>query len=220
MDLKYFFDKIISLIYPNKCGYCSKLISHEDMICEECKKTIKPCMHVKKLKFKDCGEPVLCISVFKYTGRVKDAILKFKFYGYKELSKIFIYGISAKDIQNLIKSRIDFITSVPLSKRRKRSRGYNQAECFARNLSEKLNIPYKELLLKNVDNAPQHELSSCDRTRNVEGVYSVLNSDEISGKNILLCDDIVTTGNTLGECVKILKNGGANKVICFTIAFV
>lgn len=220
MDLKYFFNKVISLIYPNKCGYCSKVISHKDVICEECKKIIKPCMHIKKLRLKSCCEPVLCISIFKYTGKVKDAILKFKFYGYKEFSKVFTYGISAKDIQSLIKLRIDLITSVPLSRKRKCLREYNQAECFARNLSEKLNIPYKELLSKNVDNVPQHELSSCDRAQNVEGVYSVLNFSEVSGKNILLCDDIVTTGNTLGECVKILKNSGANKIVCFTIAFV
>lgn len=220
MDLKYFFNKVISLIYPNRCGYCSKLISHKDVICEECRKTIKPCMHVKKLRFKTCSEPVLCISIFKYTGKIKEAILKFKFYGYRELSKIFTCEISEKDIHSLIKLKIDLITSVPLSKKRKHLRGYNQAECFAKDLSKKLNISYQELLSKNVDNAPQHELSSCDRAQNVEGVYSVLNFSEVSGKNILLCDDIVTTGNTLGECVKILKNSGANKVICFTIAFV
>lgn len=217
--IKQIFNKILSLIYPQKCKFCSKVISSEQTLCNECKSALKPIYNIKKLEYLP-GKSVVCISLFKYVGIIREGIHKFKFCNYKELSNYFICNVSRNDIKNLIKSKIDYITCVPLSRERLNSRGYNQSECFARNLSEIIDVPYKDILIKNADNAPQHKLSASERALNVLDMYKVIDCSEIKGKNILICDDIVTTGSTLKECVKILKSGKSNNIFCFTIAYI
>lgn len=215
--IKHCIEWIVSLIYPKKCEICSQLISCDMDLCDNCKNIIKPIFKIRKLEYIP-RKFSLCISLFNYSGLIREAVCKFKFHGGRELSKYFVHNVSYKSIKNLIKCEIDYITCVPLSNKRRKSRGYNQAECFARDLSKKINIPYKDLLDKILDNPPQHELSADQRVQNVCGIYKILNGSDIKGKNILLCDDIITTGSTMKECIKTLKINGANKVFCCTIA--
>ena len=112
----------------------------------------------------------------------------------------------------------DVITCVPLSKRRKNDRGYNQAELLARSVSKNLGIPYSELLRKVVNNKVQHKENARERKINVYGVYDLIDGVDVNGKTVLLVDDVKTTGSTLNECAKMLKMHGAEKV--FVVTFV
>ncbi len=216
---KKIIDKIISFIYPQKCLICCEIISGKADICDKCLNSIKLNLKVSKLEY-DTNKFVSCISLFKYVGKVRNFIHHFKFRGRKDISNYLVYKISEENIKSITKYDFDYITCVPLSKQRKRMRGYNQSECFARDLGKKIEIPYKDFLIKILDNPPQHELPAVKRIANVKGVYSVLKTSELKDKNILLCDDIVTTGNTLKECVRVLKKYGAKSVVCCTIAYV
>ncbi len=216
---KKIINTIISFIYPQKCLICSKIITVKTHICEKCLNSIKLNLKVNKLEY-DTNKFVPCISMFKYAGKVREFIHHFKFRGNKEISNYLVYKISDENIKNITKYDFDYITCVPLSKQRNRLRGYNQSECFARDLGKKIKIPYKDFLIKVLDNPPQHELPAAERIMNVQGVYSVLKISELKDKNILLCDDIMTTGNTLKECVRVLKKYGAKNVVCCTIAYV
>ena len=113
---------------------------------------------------------------------------------------------------------IDVLTWVPVSRARRRERGYDQAETLCRSLSKCMGVPAKGLLTKTVDNKAQATLDALQRKANVLGVYGALNTDEIAGKRVLLVDDVITTGATLSECSRVLLTAGADEVICAAIA--
>ena len=110
------------------------------------------------------------------------------------------------------------VTSVPSSK----NSDYDQSKFIAEVIAKRLNLKADFDLIKrtNVKRPKQHTLSDSQRKKNVKGMYSFKNSriDEIKGKSVLICDDVLTTGSTLNECAKILKSNGAAQVFCCAIA--
>ena len=114
-------------------------------------------------------------------------------------------------------SNIDFITFVPISSVRKTKRKFDQSEVLSENISKIINVPLIRTLEKTVDNAEQHNLERSDRVKNILNVYKVVNKENIKGKNILLIDDVCTTGSTLKECAKMLFENGAKTVRCAAI---
>ena len=159
-----------------------------------------------------------CISPFLYTGGVRKAILKLKFHNVRSNLDFFASSVAEKLLENSDISDVDYICFVPMSEKNFKDRGYNQSELLAQALGDKLKIPIKNVLVKIRETFTQHELGAEDRTRNLIGAFSVLNREEVRNKNFILCDDIVTTGNTFKECAKILSSSGAGKIICCTIA--
>src|SRR5699024_3264493 len=100
------------------------------------------------------------------------------------------------------------ITWIPVSLQRKKQRGYDQSELLARRMGKVWKRPASPLLLKKKDNKTQHELSKKERLLNVKGVYEA--QGEITGKRILLVDDILTTGSTMQEAASVLWKNGAD----------
>nr|WP_286166976.1 phosphoribosyltransferase family protein [Clostridium sp. D33t1_170424_F3] len=101
-----------------------------------------------------------------------------------------------------------------------RARGYNQSALVAKEAAQLLKLPYRVILEKYKENRIQHELDRRNRAKNVRGVYRFLPGEEITGKRILLIDDIMTTGATLQECADVLLCHGAASVLCAVIAVV
>ncbi len=217
---KFFKEKILTFIYPNKCVLCDSIITEPEFVCNRCAKSVKIELSIKQLIAYSREKTAQCISPLKYKGNVKSAIWRFKFHGYRNYAEFFSKIIANEISKSVLNSDFDFISAVPLSNKRQSDRGYNQSRWLAEALSKKMNIPYKETLLKVVDNLPQHELPFNQRMQNIKGVYKLKDSENVRGKSILLCDDIITTGNTLKECVRVLKYGGAKSVVCCTIAYV
>ena len=210
-------DKILSFIYPKKCVFCSDIIPNDEMLCDDCKKTIN--VDARTEMIGNVGEKIIpCTSMFKYTGDIKEAFLRFKFSGYKYYSEFFSEIISEELLKNNINEDINIVTCVPLSRNRKSERGYNQSELIAKLVAKNINVAYEDTLIKIRDNLEQHSLPYKERIENVKNVYRIKNPENIYKKDILLCDDIVTTGNTLKECCEVLIKNGANSVICCTIA--
>jgi ComF family protein len=113
---------------------------------------------------------------------------------------------------------IDVIVPVPLHKIRLDERGYNQSELLARELSYRLNIFMSKALRRVRNTTTQTALHKEERIENVKGAFKVTYKDTIVGKNVLLVDDVLTTGATLDECAKVLKENGAKDVYVATIA--
>ena len=157
------------------------------------------------------------MSPYFYELDVKKSIWKFKFRHHREYAKSFAKFIS-QALEKTDSIQFEIITSVPISKERTSERGYNQTELFAKELATIFKVKYQRLLKKVKNNLEQHTLTLEKRRQNVSGVYSALRPNIINGKKILLCDDIITTGNTIGECKKILLEAGADSVVCATIA--
>ena len=99
------------------------------------------------------------------------------------------------------------------------ARGYNQTELFSKQIADNLGIKYDEFaLIKIANNKRQSSLKVAERKNNVKGVFKVLNKENIQNKNVILIDDIYTTGATLEECARVLKAAGAKSVLGFIIA--
>ena len=120
---------------------------------------------------------------------------------------------------NLDSLNYDLIIPVPLHWIKEYSRGFNQAELIGRKISDKFNIPLSKTSLKRIRATPsQIGLSLKERTNNVKGAFSARSSQELSGKRILLVDDVMTTGATVNECSRILLQAGAREVFVYTLA--
>lgn len=214
MERGSFFDKLISLIYPDTCPYCGKIIDSGKTKCNECEKDIKCIFSVRKI----LGE-VVCVSPYRYSGRVRTAIRKFKFRRYKRYSWNFAMEIVKSIEARFPDKKFSAVTYVPLHKYRKNDRGYNQSRLLAAEIGRKLDIPVQEFLRKIKNNSPQHRLKNLkDRVQNVKGVYEAACRGENRDGTVILCDDIVTSGSTLVECVKMLKKAGFKDILCVTVA--
>ena len=113
----------------------------------------------------------------------------------------------------------DGVCWVPVSKKRRKSRGYDQSELLARVIAKKLSLPLVPALQKHAERGPQSQLKdAAQRRSNASGAFSVLPGADVSGKTLLLIDDIVTTGATLSECCRVLKGAGAARVDCAAFA--
>lgn len=215
MWLKKFLNKIIDFVYPRKCYLCNKIIIKPDeFLCNYCSKNLKINTKIRVLNHEN---NIICISPFEYFGNIRNSIRRFKFHNYKYYSEFFA-KIIANELQKINIKNFDYICCVPLTKSRQNIRGFNQAELLAKDISKILHIPCLNALRKIKNTKTQHELKLSERTVNVLGAFDINSDLNIQNKNILLCDDIVTSGSTLLECVKILLNHNANSVTCCTIA--
>ena len=157
------------------------------------------------------------ISVLKYDEVSKQIILPFK-HRDKTILKNFIADLMFKFGKDII-YRADFIVPVPISLTRLLKRKYNQSALIASVLCKKSNKPYLEALKRIKFNKSQGHLPKKDRIANVKNCFVMKEKflSKIHGKNILLIDDVFTTGATVNECAKVLKENGVNQVFVLTL---
>ena len=184
-------------------------------LCSKCKIKLNNLLNLNTIIYKDKYFDSLTY-LFKYEGKIRDKLLKYKFRDYS-----YLYNFFAQIIINNcnLKNNYDIILAVPIHKKRKAKRGYNQSELIAREIAKKLNMEYyNSVLIKDINNIPQSTLTQAERQENVLGIYKVINSQKIENKSILLIDDIYTTGSTVNECSRVLKQNGAKSIDILTIA--
>ena len=118
-------------------------------------------------------------------------------------------------IKNLkLEIRNFVIVPIPLHPRRRRNRGFNQAKLLAESVAKNFNLPVFENLIRIKNNDPQMKIKGFEaRIKNINGCFKIQNPEFIAGKNIILIDDVFTSGATMNEAVKILKSAGAKKTI-------
>lgn len=211
--------RFLYAIYPERCPYCQDIIPYGKACCDGCSSKIERCSDKVKI-FDDAENNITsyCLVPLKYVDIVKQAIWRYKFRGCKNYSVHFADEIMRilSDVDNNF--NFDVITFVPMSKKRRLERGYNQSEVLAEELATRLKIEIMNVLSKVRENKIQHNLSYLERENNVKDVYTVENKELVKDKTILLCDDVLTTGNTLKECCKVLYEAEAKHVECIAIA--
>ncbi len=204
------------------CGICGKL--DQNTICRKCKLRLEGITEYGIDNYQDDEEKYFDehMYIFKYYGKIRNAILDYKFSEKTYIYQTFINFLKNNEKMCVQIKKYDIIMSVPISKKRKIQRGYNQSSIIAKKIAKFLNITYYEnILVKKIDNKPQSTLNGIDRKENVKGVYDINKRQfktNIKDKRILLVDDIFTTGSTVNECSKILRQADANKIGVFTIA--
>lgn len=146
-------------------------------------------------------------------------MLQYKFQEKPYLYKSFTTFFNKYQKNYLNLNFYDIIIPVPISKKRFKKRGYNQSFLIAKEIAKNFTIKLEEdVLIKTQNNIAQSTLNKKEREQNVKNAYKIINMEKIKNKNILLIDDIFTTGATVNECSKILKLGQAKKVDILTIA--
>lgn len=212
IKLGYIADFFYKQIYPNRCLFCRTLIDEDKVLCASCHKKL-PVHGVCQ----GTRGGYRCSAAFIYHGKPKHAVLRFKFKGKTSFAEKFAQ-LLATDVKRSYEDMIfDYITYVPMHKKAKKKRGYNQSELLAKELSKILGIPCVETLTKIKHTKPQHKLKSKERLKNLKGVFKITDKNLIKDKSILIIDDIITTGTTLGECAKTLQKANPSLICCETI---
>ena len=194
------------------CGVCGKV--NTKALCNKCETKIK-----KEFKFKtDNYESDIDKNFiehhyfFKYENLIRNQIISLKFHEKPYIYQTITYFLKKmqKSFENL--KKYDIIIIVPLSKQRKRERGYNQSLLVAKEISKIIEVPIvNKILYKTKNTIPQSSLNKQEREKNAKGVYEVTNIQKIHNKKILLIDDIYTTGNTVNECTYMLVQKGIQR---------
>ena len=205
---------LINYIYPNICPCCEKIIDHDEDFCDKCKNDMIIFEEDFHVEHADCF-----VSYCIYDGKVCDAIRKFKHEprgnSYYAFAFCIVQALYSRELTGLI----DFVTYIPMTKEDFRRRGYNQTEMIAKEIHYLLDIPCKGVLKKDKITKSQKSLKTKrERKQNVNEIFSVCKNTDISGKCILLIDDLCTTGSTLSEAARVLKESGAEMVIAASFA--
>ena len=203
--------------YPKErlCADCEKaLIRNCEHVCPKCGRKTRAsgvCLACKQ----NLPNFTVGFSPFTYEGLTASLINRLK-NGDRYLSNFF-----GEEMANYLRSKIQtkdlLVTCVPLTKEKMVARGYNQSEELAKVVADKLGLECDfDVLHKTRERIQQKDLSGKERAENVSGAYRVHKRKAVKGRDILLIDDIMTTGATGSECARVLKNAGAREVIFLT----
>ena len=208
---------LLDLIYPPKCPFCQKVLERgEAGLCRRCQRElpwIAESAAERTVEFCDG-----CFSPLWYRDGTVDGIHRYKFRDRALYADLF-GTLMAQCVRDRMSEPAQLVTWVPLSKKRLRARGYDQARLLAERMAEELGIPAAPTLEKWQDNSVQSRIDDRDRRRaNVRGVYRVLPDCPVNGKRVILVDDVTTSGATLSECAACLKGAGAAAVTAVTLA--
>lgn len=202
------FNSILEIIYPreNYCIMCKE--SYWDGLCIKCKNKINRINNNSNNEIQSYGY---------YGGVLKELILKFKYY-----SDFTAGDILAEFLEEYILENFNYkefvITYIPLSKKAKRKRGFNQCEYIAKRISRNLDICCNEVLIKKIENKEQKKLKYSERYENVKNIFELNKGINIKGSKIIIIDDVVTSGATMEEACRILKKYGVKEIKLLTLA--
>ncbi|MGN0620175.1 MAG: ComF family protein, partial [Ruminiclostridium sp.] len=213
MKAHNFYRFIIDLLYPNICPSCGVRIDYNGDFCDSCREKLIP--YCGDYPIENADETAFFCE---YTKEVKAVTLKFKkdpcgntYYAYAK-------GIAAALAEKKLSDRIDLILFVPMTAADKRKRGYNQTELIAKELCYILEKPCLNALVKVRETRSQKSLSENERRENVKNAFSVRSPEQLKSKNVLVIDDVCTTGSTLSEAARAIKAAGADKVYASAFA--
>lgn len=224
--MRDFIDSFISLVYPKVCVGCKKALIHqEEVLCTGCRWTLPQTnyhiLHSHALQQK-----------FIYENKVK-FVASYLFYHRHGIAQRLIHTLKYKNRQDigvqlglwygtLLKSvdlKSDCIIPVPIHKKKRASRGFNQSDCFALGLSEQLSIPIDNVsVIRHVNTKTQTQKSKIDRWLNVENVFKVVDQTALRDKDVIIVDDVITTGATIGMLVDVLVSAQVRSVSILALA--
>lgn len=201
--------KILNLFFPSRCPVCDNIIDVNDCFCPECTKKITS--YTENFRISGASE---CFSAFEYNKEIMPAVFLLKKGNCGNSAHAF--GVCLADVlkNNNIPEKTDIIVPVPMSASSLRKRGYNQSELIAETVSAEINKPVRCIVQKIRETKEQKSLGKAGRRLNLTNAFQV--TENITGKRILLIDDICTTGSTLSEIAVLLRKNGAEDIICAT----
>ena len=229
--MKRFLNMVADIFYPRCCPVCQKILADQRrMICPECEKELRPIGHPRCYK---CGKPIetgeYCRDcqkhrhvyeqgrgIFVYDGIMRRSVTRYKYYGCREYGDFYARAMYRYAQKELREWKPDLIVPVPVHRSKERQRGFNQAAYLVEKLghytgiSTDVNIVQKVLKTKS-----QKKLNALQRRKNLEKAFCV--TGDVREKNILVIDDVYTTGSTIDAMAGCLKRKGAGNVYFLTV---
>lgn len=221
MNIKSIIESALNVFFPPKCGICGKI--GESYLCNKCK-TLQANLQINEYEMVCNKYFDETLFIYEYKDTIRDAIINYKFNDKSYISRTFALAMCDNNRVNEYIQNYDYIVPVPLSKQRLIKRGYNQVELIIKMYiknKEKCNIIGVYNLIKKTEITPQSTLSKKERASNVIGAFSVNESSTYcfdTTKKILIVDDIYTTGSTINECTRVLKEFGFKEIGVLAIA--
>ncbi|MFN3316336.1 MAG: ComF family protein [Raineya sp.] len=219
----------LHLLFPDCCYSCQGvLFENEEKICTACRANLpftnfhKQSPEDNPITQKFFGKiPIkygLAFLQFSKSGKVQRILHRIKYQNQPELAQMLGNWYGYELAQNQILD-FDYILPVPLHPSKLKIRGYNQSDYFAQGLSEQMQITWKnDLLLRNIATSTQTKKNRLERWKNVKNVFELSDGGLVSGKSVLIVDDVVTTGSTLEACAKVLLDAEAKHISVAAIA--
>ena len=202
------------LLFPRKCILCGKVLSaRETDLCHGCREETPGYVP----EYRSLSHIYSVCALWYYEGMVRESLLRYKFHNKPGYAGGYSPLLAMKIAREM--NGFDVITWVPVSRKRRKERGYDQSELLARAVSRELGIPVAGTLRKVRDNPAQSGIQ--DRAKRLEIVkdaYAPMEDASVRGKRVLLIDDILTTGATASECARTLLGAGAKQVSLAVVA--
>lgn len=218
-------------LFPNRCRLCSEIIDYNKIICDEClsARRIDPPLCLKcGCKKSECickrerhkPEYRSVVAPYYYEDSIARGVLSCKMNDLPDLTKTQGASIAQTVKKYYGPIQFDCVTYIPMRRYDERYRGYNQSELLAARVSEICGIPLKPMLYKKRRTKIQKRQKASNRYVNMYNAFDLLEDADADGKNILLIDDVKTTGATLSSAALTLKAYGAKAVYCAVFAIV
>ncbi len=231
-------NRMLDLVFPRMCAVCGGDVGEEPgHLCWDCLAQL-PLIGAPYCAW--CGDPVdgrvdqayTCMycgrnppfferarSAIRYRGVVRELLRDFKYHHAFWLKKDLVRILASCVTLDFSLDEVDVVASVPLYPPRERERAYNQAFLLAEGLAKELHKPLLKGGLRRIrPTATQTHLTARDRATNVRGAFGLRGAHRLEGRKVLLVDDVMTTGATVNECARTLKEGGAQCVFVVTVA--
>ncbi len=224
---------LLSLILPADCALCGGVLpASSDGVCDTCEASMS---FLEPPFCAACGRPFAggCCSACDgipmhfdrayacayYEGPSRELLHLYKFSRRRSLGNFFARRMALFARKHIPADTFDAAVSVPLDAKKERERGFNQSSRVARLVARELGIPHVERAMRRFPStSPQSLLARAERKKNVSGRFAVRNARALSGRRILLIDDVLTTGYTASECARVLKDAGAASVVTLVCA--
>lgn len=211
-NVRFLFSNFLDIVYDNKglCIICKKNSGFEDL-CELCSKTI--IIETRKFKSKN-GNNVYCLG--HYSGGIKELVRLFKYKKRFSCGK-YLGEIASEEVKKL-DEKFDYITFVPSGVKSLRKRGFNQSKLLAQKISRKIKVECIECYIKTEETEKQATLKRRDREKNLEKTFKYVYDKSLKDKNILIVDDVYTTGSTINALTSLNFGKESGNFSILTIA--
>lgn len=229
--------KIIGLLYPRRCPVCRQIVlPRGEMICPPCRKKL---LYITEPSCKRCGcqleyaEQEYCsgcaktafhyqrgYAVWQYNNAIRRSLGDFKYHARKEFADFYIAETIRLYGKKILREKPEVLIPVPIHPSRKKERGFNQAEILAEGIGRQLGIPTDcRYLIRQKKTNPLKDMTRKERSTALAGAFRVAEENSCGKyQNIMLVDDIYTTGSTIEECTKALMQAGVRKVTYLSMA--
>lgn len=214
---KFLAATLIYIVYPPICPKCGEIADEYGQLCEECRKKIFHVNAGKNLPENLSG----VMRITKYHDGTRELLLKLKFENdlsvLPAIHKILDEVSDREEIKNFL-APVEVAVYVPIHQSRMKERGYNQTELIFKDWLAAQNLPAENFLVRVKSTPRLFKFGSAERREILRSAFKLAEGADVRGKNILIVDDIYTTGATVSECARVLKAAGANKIFVMALA--